>query len=217
MRRRGRGTVLGAVTCAVFCAAIDANAVAASAAAREPATGPTSSAATRAPLGAAQDAFQRSLESTSRGDYAAALDAVEHADVDPLPRARARSWALHHAGLLDEALAEVEGALALEEDAWLRERAVELAVALHDAPAAERHLQALRETDAVDAADRWGSAVAALTERDRRARRGERWARWVVVVGGALCVGALGLLARGRGARGERGSASHDTATPPAR
>ncbi len=146
-----------------------------------------------------QDAFARSLEHTAAGDYAAALESVSAEGVGALPRARARLWAFHHAGLLDEALAEAEAALALEEDAWLRERAVELSVALHDAPAARRHLTALESAeDAERASVAWAGPVGELVERDEAARRGERRARWVVGIGALLCGVALAALARGR-------------------
>ena len=90
-------------------------------------------------------------------------------------------------------------ALALEEDAWLRERAVELSVALHDAPAARRHLAALEGAeDAERASVAWAGPVGELVARDEAARRGERRARWVVGIGAVVRGAALAALARGR-------------------
>lgn len=144
-------------------------------------------------------AFQRALELTSEGRFAAALETAEDPSLDPTARSQARFWALYNAGLLDLAQAEALAALQVApEDAWLLARATELALGLHDPSAAEQHLQAWRVDAEGESSERRAvrAQVEAAVATDRKRSRGLRLARMTTLGLLSACAGALGWLLR---------------------
>lgn len=149
----------------------------------------------------AGDGLQRAVEFVRAGDFQRALEAGD-SDTDPLGRAQARVYVLHHAGDLHGALsAAVEGSRAHPRDTWLLERRAYVAISLRRADEAR---SALDELDALLAEappkdrEAWAESTAATradVERTSRlhaeARTARSRARAVAAVGLALGVALL--------------------------
>jgi hypothetical protein len=144
-------------------------------------------------------AFERSLELTAEGRYAAALSSAADPALDPVARAQARFWSFYNAGLLNLARSEVRvGLQAAPEDAWLLARATKLSLTLHDPASAERHLQAWQQAVEQESPERQAlrEQVEVAARVDRRRSAGLQLARTVSFTLLAACIAAFGWLLR---------------------
>ena len=84
------------------------------------------------PLAGAQEGFEAALALVGEGRLPAALSAAD-AELDPVRRAQARLFVLHHAGDLSGALEAGQAGLEVTEDPWLLERSTYIALSLRAA------------------------------------------------------------------------------------
>lgn len=166
-------------------------------------------AASVAPVARGQGLFDQLQELQAAGEISRALEVANACD-EPLQRAQARLFVLHHAGDLAGALtAGLDGLRAAPEDMWLLERSTTLAL---DLGATELALELLPRFEAqvgdLGQDGTWSAQAADLRSRTDartiqidRVRRSLTRARTVAALAGLMALACLVWACSPRGAR----------------